>query len=575
MAISQDASAITTDKGFRSARTTLPIREGAWYWEIVVERGGGKQAAWSGVNGNTNGPSEAADPSVQRPHVRLGVARREAPVNAPVGLDGYSYGIRDVNGAKVTFSRPQSYGEGFASGDVIGVYIYIPQRGSLRPPSPSDPPKDPDDPSRIVRKRIAIKYKGQMYFESLEYAPSKEMTDLAEQAVNPSVSFKNGRLVPQTPDSPTAKAGTTKVTKTKNTAPPPGSKVKPSLPAAPPPRPIPVLEGSKLAFFKNGRCMGVAFDDLLDWLPLRQRRTPGTGRSKGGGGAGGDELLSEAARIERARENDHDDGTLGYYPFVSVYGGGIASFNAGPDFHSPPDLNTLPDGLVTPSPLRELFDIHATYTTELDKIDEAAALSAYQRDRKLAEAAAEANAEKARRAAAAAKKRAEKIAKEKEEKAQERRDMELNQQVAVPGVVVASLEDQRAVGSVEGTGPTPPVQGGLDQAISTSGEAPVQPRETPSATEENVDREERTSPKPPIDPTGRVDEDIDMAAEEFVDEDAEGEPDEVDLPATEAITYDPSYAPPQVRDAALPSAMSMDLDEDDEDEVVLVPVIYD
>lgn len=64
--ISEDAKSVMSEKGWRAARANVGLREGAWYWEIEVTKGGGDGAA-----------------------VRVGVGRREGSVNAPVGIDGY------------------------------------------------------------------------------------------------------------------------------------------------------------------------------------------------------------------------------------------------------------------------------------------------------------------------------------------------------------------------------------------------------------------------------------------------------------------------------------------------------
>ena len=75
-------------------------------------------------------------------HVRLGWGRREAPLNGPVGLDAYSYGLRDKTGEKVTLSRPRAYGKPFCTGDVIGMYISIPSRRKPNKNDEHDPAVD-------------------------------------------------------------------------------------------------------------------------------------------------------------------------------------------------------------------------------------------------------------------------------------------------------------------------------------------------------------------------------------------------------------------------------------------------
>ena len=160
--------------------------------------------------------------------------------------------------------------------------------------------QDRRDPARIVRKRIPIRYKGQLYFESLEYTQSKEMEDLS---VDPATKAK--LVVAE------AKAA-------------PGTKSRPAVAdLTPPPRPLPTLPQSRIAFFLDGVCQGVAFEDLYDFLPLRLH--PGARERK----KGADVHL-------KLMENWNDDGATGYFPFVSVFGGAIATLNPGPHFAFPP-----------------------------------------------------------------------------------------------------------------------------------------------------------------------------------------------------------------------------------------------
>jgi hypothetical protein len=58
--ISADKLTATTDKGFRMARANCCIREGKWFYEVFVDRGG---------EGKINGVDGA--------HLRVGWARRE------------------------------------------------------------------------------------------------------------------------------------------------------------------------------------------------------------------------------------------------------------------------------------------------------------------------------------------------------------------------------------------------------------------------------------------------------------------------------------------------------------------
>jgi COMPASS component BRE2 len=357
--VTEDGLRLTTDKGYRSARLNVPVREGKWYFEVVIERGGG------------DGKGDVTNP--EGAHIRLGWARREASLNGPVGLDGYSYGIRDKTGEKVTLSRPKPYGRPFRSGDVIGLYISL-------PPRPEPQQGDPTDPARMMRKRIPIQFKHQLYFESMEYRVSKEMEALLEQ--------NNKPPVPALP-SPTKRSA--------KSLPERGRKKPPPVPVM---RPLPILKGSKIAFFVNGEYQGVAFEDIYDYLQLRVDQKSSSSKASKKGGA--------VEAFQRERENVFDDGWLGYYPFISVFGGGLARVNAGPDFlfQPPDDIDSL-IGQETPvsvklenstptwRPLQERYQEFMAEQWALDAKEEAHA-----------KAALEANeAEAARRAEAVRKRR--------------------------------------------------------------------------------------------------------------------------------------------------------------------------
>lgn len=394
--ITADASVVSADKGWRSARGNIPVREGSWYCEVEI-------LPPVPVAGMKDGS-----------HVRLGWGRREAPLNAPVGFDGYSYGLRDTTGQRVFLSRPGDYGQPFTKpGDVIGMYIHI-------PPLSRPNPRDPRDPRHIRRKRIPIRYRGQLYFEQLEYPHSKEMEHLLER------SWKGEQLVrsdgtlgcvgddrgldvqstalsieeeeaqrgqrrhhkhskqPQydvAPSNPTAPPGMGGRHALVEPLPQPQPPPQPSHPSSKSKqkgvkgtgpkkksksdmdaderdksksasfRPLPTLGSeSRIGFFLNGRPLGWAFKDLLDFRPLRVEGSGGvqaessTKKSKKAkrqaeeGDDDPDSLLhsslsldpeelsalttsASSSAILKSRENIHDDGSTGYFPFVSMYGG--------------------------------------------------------------------------------------------------------------------------------------------------------------------------------------------------------------------------------------------------------------
>ncbi|KZT74002.1 hypothetical protein DAEQUDRAFT_748464 [Daedalea quercina L-15889] len=293
--VTQDGLGLKGEKGFRSARCNAPVREGKWYMEVKVEMGGGEK------------PSESQ--RREGSHIRLGWARREAPLNGPAGLDGYSYAFRDKTGEKVHLSRPRPYGKPFKTGDVVGMYISLPAK--RREPNR----KDPYDPARIKRERIAIEFKGQEYFESLEYAQSKEMMALMD-ASDKAKANSTGSM----PSSATKKSATVKNLPSTSR----GSKATVQEPA--PMRPLPTLgSDSYVAFFVNGECQGVAFQDLYDYLPLRDPSAKAHDKKKAG-----------REGFREHKQNPFDDGTLGYYPFISLFNEARVRINPGPDFDYPP-----------------------------------------------------------------------------------------------------------------------------------------------------------------------------------------------------------------------------------------------
>ncbi|KAK6341697.1 hypothetical protein TWF696_008765 [Orbilia brochopaga] len=268
--------AITTEKGFRSARANVGVREGDWYYECKI------------LNGiNPDNPAE------ENGHVRVGFARRETSLDVPVGYDAYSYGVRDMDGQIVHMSRPKDFmKQNIATGDVIGLHISLPpiqtQRDILAPFSEISK-YSPD----VLRDRVPIKYKSQLYFEQFEYMPTKDMEDLMNPApaANSSVSLAN-------------------LNKASKAA-------------------FKTLPGSKIRVYKNGKLMGTAFEDLFVFLPPASQP-----------------LATLGGRVL-------DDGFCGYYPTVSVFRGGRAQVNFGPHWEcAPEDLDfgtgatTNPDEMV-------------------------------------------------------------------------------------------------------------------------------------------------------------------------------------------------------------------------------------
>lgn len=291
---------VMTDKGYRMARANVGVREGKWYFECKILSGYNK-----GGTGN----------------VRVGWARREAPLDAPVGFDGYSYGIRDIEGQKMHLSRPKPFmNESVETGDIIGLEIYLPSIASQvalnaappaildatnGTPNPSTPELTEQPPPKqidVIRDRIPIRYKNRLYFEQFEYVSTKEMEDL----MNPSPNAPKPSVLPQT------------------------------------------LPNSYIKIYKNGVCKGIPFTDLFSFLPPKHSKPNAT--------IGGREL---------------DDGTCGYYPAISLFGGGKASLNFGPGFeYPPPGLVVGRGGLEDLRPVCERYDEQICEDLTYDLLDE-------------------------------------------------------------------------------------------------------------------------------------------------------------------------------------------------------------
>lgn len=372
-------------------------------------------------------------------HIRLGWARREAPLNGPCGLDGYSYGIRDATGEKVTISRPKAYaGKGFGTGDVVGCLIYLPdpqgegdgqtgeqvrKEGGGGGGALGREKDDEYDPSVVRRKRIPIRYKGQLYFESVEYSVPKEMEALVA---------RDGRPVDPPVDGDVASAASTTTTATNGNGGGSGKQGKRSLSdspvkkkkavagkaagggkgkqagktmrkksagskrkrnnnddddddfdddssqqdTTPKPRELARIPGSKISFFLNGKPMAAhpAFKDIFSFLPLRQTDAELATRAA---------LSKKLGAVEaslRDRENYNDDGTLGYYPFISCFGGGKVQFHPGPEWMAPVDPKTWGLGVrvgkdevqepIVPRPLSERWQEYYAEEMAYDERDE-------------------------------------------------------------------------------------------------------------------------------------------------------------------------------------------------------------
>ncbi|RYN17728.1 hypothetical protein AA0115_g11663 [Alternaria tenuissima] len=308
------ATIVSQEKGWRMGRGNVVAREGRIYYEVKVLRGI-----------PVHGPKDPIDPKTGEtkpgPHVRMGWARREAPLDGPVGFDGYSYGITDARFEAQHRSRaskifkplpknakskhmkarpphgkpmPVEYvtDQHVQEGDVIGLEIQLPSlsmhrkvvEGIYNPAvdlgdgfdtvSNQDPFDRPID---IIRDRIPVPYKGNFYFEQLDY----QVTKMVE-------AYHDRGPVPKIHPSPNHEDVSVR-----------------SLPH------------SQIKVYKNGEEVGIAFETLLAFLPPAS--------------------IPSVEAIKAGARTGFDDGMVGYLPAISLFNGGVAQVNFGPDFWCPPE----------------------------------------------------------------------------------------------------------------------------------------------------------------------------------------------------------------------------------------------
>lgn len=308
----------------------MSVREGTWYYEVQVERGDGETGLGKGTAGG----------EVPNAHVRIGWGRREAILDAPVGFDGYSYGIRDTGCQKVHLSRRKAYGDParhIHTGDTIGCLITLPPRpkGNKEVDSKVRPGADENNPAIIKRARAPLRFKGQMYLESEEYRPSREMEakvdregKLAREAQEAArlatveTNIEDKEFAGNGGGAKVSKGKTKQTTKSKSKGKHKDKDKDAEYDVEAIDRTPATLSGSSVAFFLNGEPVSdmPAFEDLYDFIPLPPLST----------------LISHGKKNEPVKGIHHDDGTLGYYPMISVFGRGKVKVNFGPEWSKPP-----------------------------------------------------------------------------------------------------------------------------------------------------------------------------------------------------------------------------------------------
>lgn len=328
MYLSKDVTIVGTQDcdGWRSTRATCGIREGKWYIEYKIINGITNQDNdYDTDYANDTRKSRSTTPMIGGnldPHVRLGIARIEASLEAPVGFDGYGYGIRDINCEKIHLSRRSEIKSNnqnecntkidLKNGDIIGILLDLPNitvqkeiaKSMIKQKTLSNPQENKINftasktvtksfiENGIEREMIPIKYKSELYFEEYEYTGSKTM----EHLLNPVTVFGEHAI----PDK---------------------ERFKPAI-----------LPNSSITLYVNGVKMGTPFKNLFAFLPPASEQRMARSNNK---------------TLKKSQDDfiiDRDDGTLGYYPMVSCFRGGAVQINS--------DVNVW----LTPEDLAEQFD---------------------------------------------------------------------------------------------------------------------------------------------------------------------------------------------------------------------------
>ncbi|XP_046859860.1 set1/Ash2 histone methyltransferase complex subunit ASH2-like [Xenia sp. Carnegie-2017] len=155
--MSEDRLSVTGDKGYSMARATHGVNRGNWFFEVTVEdmpAGSASRIGWSQLYGN---------------------------LQAPLGYDKFGYSIRSRKGTVFHQSRGKHYSDGYSKGDVIGIFISLPEENRLAasflPPT--------------YKANALIKFKGFLYYEEKDRVDQteKELTPLEGSKI---VFYQNG-----------------------------------------------------------------------------------------------------------------------------------------------------------------------------------------------------------------------------------------------------------------------------------------------------------------------------------------------------------------------------------------------
>ena len=307
--VDPESGTLASTKGYCTARGTHGASEGTWFFEVELTALGGVASPATSTSTST--------PSFYLGAARVGWATRAAELQAPVGYDKHGYAFRDREGCKVHDALREPY---FEKAEEKAAATTAAAAAAAAEEGEKEEQKKPLPPPPVVKQ-------GDVVGCYLHLPPGGRALERTREDI---VSWKGGLFFVDRPEAP----------------------------AAP-------LPGSAVAFYLNGRRLGVAFEDILEgkYYPAGSLFTPPPPRGGGGGGGGvaaaaAAERATAANEAEREKEKEKKKETtattntkkkkVSFGTFDAV-----ATFNFGPRFRFPPSESPR-EGLPEAKPACEM-----------------------------------------------------------------------------------------------------------------------------------------------------------------------------------------------------------------------------
>ncbi|CCH60115.1 hypothetical protein TBLA_0C03110 [Henningerozyma blattae CBS 6284] len=319
--------------GWRTGRCDICIKEGLTYWEVEILNGGSP----NNINDPSNDKQKKREILNSTSHLRLGISRREASLEGPVGFDAYGYGIRDsslesIHEGKLSQILQPLENMVLKKGDRIGFLLELPdidtqieqaktyiqnridaliehnankKKTKLNNNHESQLSKDFQISllqdikyDNVVRDHIPIRYKNQLFFEMTDYVKTTKPEYYS--------SNKQERL-----DYYKLKGSSLKIYLNNQYI---GESVKELKPFLPPFSELQYNKKFYYNYWKHGETAEYSEEDhnaIMDDIPKSRinHNTHSNGSSKHG-------LILRNKYVNNNR--------LGYYPTISCFNGGIA-----------------------------------------------------------------------------------------------------------------------------------------------------------------------------------------------------------------------------------------------------------